>query len=153
MWALVLEHMKRFQEAQAPLREALAIRRRYLGGEASNVAISELDLAYALIMSGTYDEAVGLARDAVRILRRQFGDANSMVAYARAHLGDALRGQGKLAEAEPLLLAAYATLETPKPATRQWRGYALAALIRLEEAKGRPEEAAKYRALVDAPAR
>ncbi|MGH7710601.1 MAG: protein kinase domain-containing protein, partial [Gemmatimonadaceae bacterium] len=143
---IVLEHMQRFQEAQVLLREALAIRRRFLGSEAANVGISELDLAYALIMSGTYDEAAVLARDAVRILSRQLGEDNSMVAYARAHVGDALRGQGKLAEAEPLLLAAYAKLDPPRPVTRQWRAYALGALVRLAEAKGRPAEAARYRA-------
>ncbi|MGH7709645.1 MAG: hypothetical protein ACREOG_00080, partial [Gemmatimonadaceae bacterium] len=94
-----------------------------------------------------------LARDAVRILRQQLGDGNSMVAYARAHLGDALRGQGKLAEAESLLLAAYAKLDPPKPVTRQWRSYVLGALVRLAEAKGRPAEAARYRALMDTTAR
>lgn len=150
---IILEHLKRFADAEAPLREALAIRRRYFGDDAVDIAVPELDLAYALIMGGTPGEAAGLARDALRILRRKFGDDNAMVAYARAHLGDALRGQGNLAEAETHLLAAYAKLQTPKPITRQWRGYVLAALIRLEEAKGRPEEAAKYRALVDVPAR
>jgi serine/threonine-protein kinase len=153
IWGITLEHMKRFQEAQSPLREALAIRRRFLGNDASNVAMSEIDLAYALIMSGTYDESAALARDAVRILSRQLGEDNAMVAYARAHLGDALRGQGRLAEAEPLLLAAFARLDPPTPVTRQWRGYTLGALVRLEEAKGRPDEAAKYRALADAPPR
>jgi hypothetical protein len=115
--------------------------------------VAELDLAYALIMSSAHGEAAGLARDALRILRRGLGDDNAMVAYARAHLGDALRGQGRIAEAEVELLAAYARLDPPRPVTRQWRGYTLAALVRLEEAKGRPDMAAKYRALVDVPAR
>jgi serine/threonine-protein kinase len=153
MWGVVLQHMRRFQEAQMPLREALAIRRRFLGDEAVDVAISELDLAYALIMSDTYDEPAVLARDAVRVLRRQFGDDHAMVALARAHLGDALRGQGRLAEAESLLLAAYARFEPPRPGTRQWRGYTLGALVRLAEARGRPDEAARYRALAAPPAR
>jgi tetratricopeptide (TPR) repeat protein len=149
----VLEHLKRFEDAQAPLREALALRRRFLGPNAVNVAVSELDLAYALIMSATYDEAAGLARDALRILRQGLGNDNAMVAYARAHLGDAMRGQGKIAEAEAELLAAYARLDPPRPVTRQWRGYTIAALVRLEEARGRPDMAAKYRALVNVPPR
>ena len=150
---VVLEHLKRFEDAEVPLREALSIRRRYLGNEAVDIAVSELDLAYALIMSNKYDEAASLARDAVRILRTKLGDDNSMVAYARAHLGDALRGQGKLAESESLLLQAYQRFRIPNPVTRQWRAYTLGALVRLEEARGRPGEAAKYRALVDAAVR
>jgi tetratricopeptide (TPR) repeat protein len=152
-WGIALEHMQRFQDAEAPLREAVAIRRRFLGNETVDVAVAELDLAYALIMNERYEEPAVLARDAIRILRRQLGDGNSLVYHARAHLGDALRGQGKLAEAEPLLLAAYAKFESPKPIARQWHRYAVAALVRLYEAKGRPDEAAKYRALLDAPTR
>jgi tetratricopeptide (TPR) repeat protein len=129
------------------------MRRRFAGEHSIDVAMTELDLSYALTMSGTYDEAASLARDAVRSLRAKFGDSNSMVFFAQIHLGDALRGQGKYAEAEPLLLAAHKRFEVPKPITRGWRGSAVAALVRLYEAKGRPDEAAKYRALLDSPPR
>jgi serine/threonine-protein kinase len=152
-WGIALAHMQRFQDAEAPLREAVAIRRRFLGNETVDVAVAELDLAYALIMNERYEEPAVLARDAIRILRRQLGDENSLVYHARAHLGDALRGQGRLAEAEPLLLAAYAKFENPKPIARQWHRYAVGALVRLYEASGRPDEAAKYRALLNASLR
>jgi tetratricopeptide (TPR) repeat protein len=152
-WGIALEHMQRFQDAEAPLREAVAIRRRFLGNETIDVAVSELDLAYALIMNERYEEPATLARDAIRTLRRQLGDENSLVYHARTHLGDAMRGQGKLGEAEPLLLAAYAKFENPKPIARQWHRYVVASLVRLYEAKGRPDEAAKYRALLDTPRR
>jgi len=152
-WGIILEHLKRFQDAQAPLREALAMRRRFLGDDAIDIAMAEMDLAYALTMSETYDESETLSRDAIRILRREFGDNNSMVSYARAHLGDALRGQGRYAEAEPLLLAAYARFAKPNPVTKQWRGYALAALVRLYEVQGRQDEAAKYSAILDSARR
>jgi tetratricopeptide (TPR) repeat protein len=131
----------------------VALRRRFFGNDAVDVAVSELDLAYALIMSGAYDEPASLARDAIRVLRRQLGDDSPLVYHARTHLGDALRGQGRLAEAEPLLLLVYAKFETPKPVNRRWRGYALAALVRLYETNGRFDQAAKYRALMDSTLR
>jgi serine/threonine-protein kinase len=150
-WGIVLEHLKRFPEAQAPLREALAMRRRFAGEHSVDVAMTELDLSYALTMSGAYDEAASLARDAVRLLRAELGGNSSMVAFAQIALGDALRGQGQYAAAESLLLAGYQRFEIPKPITRQWRGYALAALVRLYDAEGRPDEAARYRALLESP--
>jgi hypothetical protein len=71
-----------------------------------------------------------------------------MMFFAGTVLGDALRAQGSYAEAEPLLLAGYKRFETPKPITERWRRYALGALVRLYEAEGRPDEAAKYRAVM-----
>jgi hypothetical protein len=153
MRGIVLEHQRRFEEAQAPLREALAIRRRLVGPNTIDVAMSDLDLAYALTMSGSYDEAASLAHEAIRVFRAQLGDKNSMGYFAQAHLGDALRGQGRYDEAEPLLVAAYARFARPNPVTKQWRGYVLAALVRLYEAQGRPDEAAKYRAMLDSAGR
>lgn len=43
------------------------------------------------------------------------------IALARIGLGDAIRGQRRYAEAESLLLAAYARFEQPKPMTKGWR--------------------------------
>lgn len=149
-YGIVLEHLQRFSEAQEPLRAALEMQRRYAGPNSIDVAVVERDLAYALIMTGSYEEAEAISRDAVRILRSELGNDNSTVVNAETHLGDALRGQGRYSEAEPLLLAAYQRFETPKPVTAQWRRYALAALIRLYEAKAQPTEAAKYRALLTA---
>ncbi|HJU72907.1 MAG TPA: serine/threonine-protein kinase [Gemmatimonadaceae bacterium] len=153
LWGISLRRLNRLGESQAALREALALQRRFSGNEGTAVASAELDLAYTLIVSGAYDEAAVLARDVIRILGKQLGHDNAMVYHARTHLGDALRGQGRLAEAESLLLSSYAKFRQPRPIMRRWRTYALSSLVRLEEAKGRPEAAAKYRALLDSTAR
>jgi hypothetical protein len=74
-----------------------------------------------------------------------------MVFRARTRLGDALRGEGNYAEAEPLLLASYGRFAIPNSVTRPWRAAALHALVRLYEAQGRTEDAAKYRGLLSSP--
>lgn len=151
-WGNTLARLGRFQDAAASLREALALNRRFIGENTINVALTEMDLSFALSRSGEYDESESLAQHAVRILRQELGDDNAMVVVGGLVLGNALRGQGRYAEAEPLLLDAYERFATPKPVTAPWRDSALASLVRLYEAQERDGEAAKYQALLDAPA-
>ncbi len=146
--AIVYEHAQRFRDAEPLLREALAMRRRFLDPNSIDVAAVELDLAVALTHDGSYDEAASLARDAVRVYTNQFDAHNAMVSFAHIPLAEALRGQGHFAEAESLLLASYARFEKPNAVTLPWRGYALASLVRLYDAEKRPDEAAKYKALM-----
>ena len=129
------------------------MRQRFFGGDAVDVATNELDLSYVLVSIGKYDEAAGLARDAVRIYRRQLGDATPLLYHAQAYLADALRGQGKFDDAETLLLATYAKFSKPTSITRGWRDHAIAALVRLYDAKGNAVEAARYQALIDSTRR
>jgi hypothetical protein len=70
-----------------------------------------------------------------------------MFARAKLRLGDALRGQGKPAEAERLLLAAHTTFSR-RSTTNNWARGATKALVRLYEAQGRLDEAAKYSTLL-----
>jgi serine/threonine-protein kinase len=142
-----LQSTNRWADAEAPLREALEIRRRLLGPNSIDVANSDIDVGFNLAMMGNYLEAEEFDRDAIRILRSNFDDHNAMVVMARDHLAEALRGQGHFAEAETLLLAGYERFKTPNSVTKNWLGHALNALVRLYDAEGRPDEAAKYQAL------
>jgi len=63
---------------------------------------------------------------------------------AKLYLGEALRGQGRLPEAEPLLLEGYRAV-MGSASSRRDRPFATASLVRLYEAEGRYDEAAKYR--------
>ncbi|AHG89364.1 protein kinase [Gemmatirosa kalamazoonensis] len=143
-----LARAKRYREAEPVLREALQMNRRFLGPDAIDVGVLDVDLASVLTQNDQADEAVALSRDALRVFRSQLGEKSAMVANARVHLGDALRAQGRLAEAEPLLLAGYERFRVDNVITRQWRLYALAALVRFYTAAKRDAEAAKYRALL-----
>jgi hypothetical protein len=62
-------------------------------------------------------------------------------------LADALRGTGKFAQAESLLLPAFAAFENGRGFAQRAREYAIASLVRLYDAQGRHAEAAKYEAL------
>ncbi len=145
-----LQRLNRFADAEALAREAIALGRRFEGANSVTVANLDIDLGYTLCMIGEYKEAETFDRDAIRIYRSMFNDKNAMVVMARDHLGDALRGEGRFAEAESLLLAGYERFKVPNSITKRWRGHALIALVRLYDAEGRAEEAAKYRALLAA---
>jgi tetratricopeptide (TPR) repeat protein len=145
-----LQRSDRFADAEPLLREARLLTERFDGPNSPMMANSDIDLGFALTMLGKYSEAEELDRDAIRIYRSMFDEKNAMVVMARDHLGDALRGQGRFSEAEPLLLAGYERFKVPNSVTKKWLGHALTALVRLYEAEGRPDEAAKYRALFEA---
>jgi serine/threonine-protein kinase len=145
-----LQRAERFAEAEPLLREARALSERFQGPNSLAVALSDVNLGFTLTMVGKYVEAETFDRDAIRILRSLFDDKNAMVVMARDHLGDALRGQRRFAEAEPLLLAGYERFKVPNSVTKVWLGHVLSALVRLYEAEGKPDEAAKYRSIFQA---
>ena len=109
--------------------------------------MTELTLAMALARIRKIEEAELLARHGHLVLSQQFGPDNSMVYFAKMVMGDAVSRLGRFAEAESLLLSAWDRFRDPKPITRGWHVRTLDALIRLYEAQGRDEEAARYRAL------
>jgi eukaryotic-like serine/threonine-protein kinase len=146
-----LQRAYRWADAEAPLREALEIHRRLLGPNSLGVATSDIDVGFDLAMLGSYREAEMLDRDAIRIFQANFDDHNAMVVMAHDHLAEALRGQGQFAQAESLLLAGYERFKKPNAVTKNWLGHVLNALVRLYEAEGRLDEAAKYRALLHQP--
>jgi len=147
VYGVLLEHQRRFAEAEVPLREALASANRFAGKNSQKSIDEATNLAIALTATGKYDEAVTLSRNAVSLLRAKYGEKNALVIRTEITLADALRGQGKYAEAEPMLLNAYQTFEAGKGFAQSGREYSLASLIRLYEAQGKTAEAAKYRAL------
>jgi serine/threonine-protein kinase len=146
-----LLRLGQFTDAVEPLREARAMRVRYLGAGALDVANTDTELAYALVRLGRYEEAEHVANEALGNFRRLFDDRNALVYFSRILVGEALRGEHRFAEAETLLLAAYARFEHPNTITKRWRGDALAALVRLYEAEGKPVEAERYRAIMAQP--
>jgi eukaryotic-like serine/threonine-protein kinase len=148
MHGVLLQRLSHWPESEVLLREALEIRRRLEGPNSISAATADIDLGVSMNRMGSYEEAEALDRDAVRIFRGNFDDHNGMVVMARTHLGDALRGEGRYAEAEPLLLAGYERFKVPNPVTKGWHDHALRALVRLYDAEGRPDEAAKYQALL-----
>jgi len=147
-----LGHLERREEAAAAAREAVAIRRA--GGERSDLAASLANLAAVLLATGDHAGAEAICNECLAI-REQAGPADDWRRYvAMSLLGEALAGQRRRGEAEPLLVEGYERMEPPKGAERHRRA-ALDRVIRLYEAWGKPEEAARYRSLrpADSPGR
>jgi serine/threonine protein kinase len=149
-WAVILEDLSRFGDAEPHLRESLAIYERFEGAASIDAINTKLELAHTLTALGRYDEAVALSRDGLEAYGRKYDDKSPMVNRARLLLGDALRGQGRFAEAEPLLIASYSALSGGSAGglARAWSRNALQALVRLYDAEGKPQQAAKYRSLL-----
>jgi hypothetical protein len=125
--------------------------RRSLGDQAIEVIGIEEELSYVLTMNGHYDEALSVGQAAVEALTKQFGAKSAMVLRARVPVADALRGKGRFAEAEPILLEAQARFQNSKGLLgAYWRSTA-AALARLYDSEGKPDEAAKVRQTGRAP--
>ena len=147
LWGAAFDRQRRFAEAEAPLREAIAMLRRFDGPDSPRVTDGELDLSFALTMTGRYEESLDMARDAKRILRLKYPATNPLVIRADVAMGDALRGQRRYAEAESLLVPAFKAFEGGRGFSKRPREHALDALVRLYQAQGRMNDAAKYEAL------
>ncbi|HSF43172.1 MAG TPA: serine/threonine-protein kinase, partial [Thermoanaerobaculia bacterium] len=88
--------------ARAALEEALAMRRKILGEEHPDVAISHSELGRTLFDQGRLDEAETHFRSALAIRRKVLGPADHETATSMSDLGHLLRQKGDRAGAETL---------------------------------------------------
>ncbi len=103
----VLYYMERYAEAEAHLRESLALRRQ-LGEEPRAIARGLNNLASALKQQDKLAEAGELYREALAIREELFGDDDPMVASTLYSLGALRVASGDPEGAEPLLRRALA---------------------------------------------
>jgi tetratricopeptide (TPR) repeat protein len=101
--------------ARATLEEALAMRRKVLGREHPEVAVTENELGRVLFDQGRLGEAEAHFRAALAIRRKALGPAHHETATSLSDLGLLLRDKGDRAGAEALLREALAV-------TRKSRG-------------------------------
>jgi serine/threonine protein kinase len=132
--------------------EATASARAILGDGDTRLAPCAAALtarAFGLLARRKPAEAEPDLRECLAIRARQTPD-NWGTFYVRSMLGEALMGQKKYAEAEPLLLEGYRGLKERSkaipPQGRDRLREALERLVRLYEATGKPDEAARWRA-------
>lgn len=100
---------------EALLRESLDLRRRTLGEDHLDVALSLDSLSTAHFFQGRFDEAEDEERRCLTIRLQWLPDSDRLVAFARYGLGAILIKEGRYAEAEPLLSAAIAVFRTMQP--------------------------------------
>jgi serine/threonine-protein kinase len=88
--------------AREVLTDALASRRRGLGGEHPDVAMTLHSLAIAAADGGDFDAAIAAQREALAIRRRVLGRADSLTLRTMFSLAHSLHQSGNAAEARPL---------------------------------------------------
>lgn len=135
--------------AEPLFRRSLEIKRRVLPAGHPFIGISEINLAAAVDAQGGHAEAEALARSAEAILSASYGPDHWRPAIARGVLGASLAGQGELERAEALLTESYLAIDRQLGDEFDYRRQALERLVALYETWQRPDEVAKYRALLD----
>ena len=143
-----LEMQGKLAEAEAVCREAVAVRRNVLGNEHPYVASALDRLASVLGSEGKETETIALLRECLAIREKRMPD-DPQVFTARLRLGEHLLAQKEYAEAEPLLLSAYAGMtEREDKVAANRKAYltrALRALVELYEATGRSGAAGEWK--------
>jgi tetratricopeptide (TPR) repeat protein len=136
-------------EADEKLREALAMRERLFSGDHPELASGRMALAEHLIETERSAEGCTLVPGIVAALVSAHGEGNWRVAVARGLDGICLHAAGRREEAEAQLLSSLAGLETEAGARKSMR-MTLRRLVSLYEGWNRPQDAARYRQLLEA---
>jgi eukaryotic-like serine/threonine-protein kinase len=145
-----LATQSRFREAQACYEEALAIKRKRFGARHPSVAFTLYKLAELGNARGEFSQAETSAREALAILTPSLPAGHWRIAMTESILGVSLTGQGRYAEAEPLLRESYPLLRDERGARATPTRQALAGLVKLYQAWGKPDAAKSYQALLAA---
>ena len=138
------------EKALAVLPDFLERQRQRFGTDTIRTARMESALATDLIKAGQHAAAEPLLHHCLAIHRKLEPDSLSL-AYVEFLLGEAYLGQQKHADAEPLLHRGYAGFQrhaaefNPPKLSIILQQRSLESLIRLYEAVGKTEEAAKWR--------
>jgi tetratricopeptide (TPR) repeat protein len=149
--ARAYEAAHQFGKAENWLRKWLAVVKTRAGAESSAYARALAILGLNLLQQKKWSDADAVLRECLA-LRAKLQPEAWTTFYIQSMLGDALVGQHKYAEAEPLLRAGYEGMQqrekTIPPQGRACIPNALAGLVGLYDAWGKPDEAAKWRKLL-----
>ncbi len=141
-YAGVLVETGRFDEAEAMVREAVAIWRKSTHYLAQATLGSGLNnLAWTLYRKGSLDEAEATARESLTRQSSIFGPDHAAVASVETTLGAILAAHGDTAAALPLLRRALATRERTLPANSDQTGETRRLMGRALLASGEAEAA------------
>jgi serine/threonine-protein kinase len=156
--ARALREQQRYDEAAAALQEAADIVRAAFGPDHQLLGIYSINLAAVQMALGRPALAEPLLRDGLRIRsrapglvpvrRRTIREDDWSLGGAQSLLGASLLARRQYAEAEAALLEARRLLEALPGAGGSEMKVAIARLIELYVAWGKPEQAASYRTLL-----
>jgi tetratricopeptide (TPR) repeat protein len=102
-------------------------------------------LATSLLAQGNLAMAELVFRECLGVRRAAYDDNHALAVYTESLLGECLTGLGRYDEAERLLLHAYPLLRDQPGADPEPTLAAARRLVKLYEAWGKPDEAARWR--------
>ena len=143
----------RLDEAQAMFTRMLDVYRQVYGADHYLIGIATSNLASVLTERGQYREAERLYRQAIAIYERAQSPTHLNAGIGRIKLGRVLLRQGRLVEAEQESLAGYRILAGQVTPSVSWLQSARTDLAAIYDALGKPEDAARYRAEIEATSR
>jgi tetratricopeptide (TPR) repeat protein len=107
------------------------------------------DLGLMYHRKRSYDQAEPYLRRALELYRQQIGAQSLLTRRTEVLLGDVLRRRGQFDDAEPLLLGGFEALYRRRVSGFEFAlRIAVASLVELYDARDRPEEAARFRAIL-----
>ena len=108
-----------------------------------------VDLGRFLLEVERYDEAEPIFREAVEIGREALPENHWAILLWEGALGFSIAGQERFEEAEPLIMDAFLGLKDNPGVPKQFLQMSLDAVIHLYTAWGKPDEAARYKAMLE----
>jgi eukaryotic-like serine/threonine-protein kinase len=145
-----LQRHGRLAEAEVLSREQIAIVGQALGPEGGAMAGAVERLATLMTDQGRYREADSLFKVAIQMREHVSGPQHPLVALALVDYADLLTRSHRFAESEAVLVRALEILEPQYPDTHPDTQRVIRGFVTLYERWNRPEQAARYRARVQA---
>jgi serine/threonine protein kinase/Tfp pilus assembly protein PilF len=146
--AAMLSRAGKFREAEVVLRETFDVEQRVLGLDNIDTLYALGSLAHALCEQDKFAEAESRFATFDEAAPRALPEDSPILLTFRGRHGHCLTRSGKYEQAEPLLLDTHARLRTLLGEDHQLVRDLVSYLAALYESWGRPEEAARYRALL-----
>ena len=131
-------------------REALTRCRRALPHEHPTTASSLVQLGEMLNETMRFREARPYWEEGLEIQRTLLPPEHSSIAEAECDLGESLRGLLQYEAAEPLLVRGCSGVLASSEASRRGKRMAVERVVALYDAWGKPEQAAEWRAKLEA---
>jgi tetratricopeptide (TPR) repeat protein/tRNA A-37 threonylcarbamoyl transferase component Bud32 len=146
--AWLLRHQGKLPESIEQYKSLTAMADQVMGVEHPYNLYWKSGMAWTMMLAGKASEAEPIFRQNLDIQRRRLGADHPETIDAQVGLARSLLEQGKESEAEPMLLNALTRAQGQGAQGRSMVSESAVALVKLYERQGKPDQAAKYRPLI-----
>ncbi len=150
-YAMTMVEKGDFAKARDLARQVLALRGKSLPEEHPMVAGSLLVLGRSLMGSGDPQNAERLLRESLELRRKNLPVGHWLIANTESVLGECLTHMSRFHEAEPLVLDGYSQLKKNLGDQHERTHESLQRIVQLYDRWKKPDQAARYRALLSKP--